>query len=99
MPDLIRHPEAESLDSYEGGDPGFILCHPSPRFSSSFVMLGTQKSFEFKGLIETPLFPLFVRKIGVENSLLDYGERRGRKRLDMKVRKEYIPLHYCSGTI
>ena len=69
---LIRHPEAESQASYESGNLGFIItCHPSPRFSSSFVMLETQKSFEFKGLIETPLFSLFVHKIGVENSLFD----------------------------
>ena len=81
MPDLIRHPEARSLDSYEGGNPGFILCQPSPRFLPSFVMLETQKSFEFKGLIETPLFSLFVHKIGVVNSLLDYSRRRTEKGL------------------
>ena len=81
MPDLIRHPEARSLDSYEGGNPGFILCHPSPHFLPSFVMLEIQKSFEFKGLIETPLFPLFVRKIGVVNPLLDYSRRRTEKGL------------------
>ena len=63
MPDLIRHPEARSLDSYEGGNPGFILCQPSPRFLPSFVMLETQKSFEFKGLIETPLFPYLKPRV------------------------------------
>lgn len=68
------------------------ICTLSPRFLFRFVLLETQKSFEFKGLIETPLFPLFVRKIGVESSLLDYGERRGRKRLDMKGIECKIPL-------
>ena len=82
MPDLIRHPEVESLDSYEGWNPGLIItCHPSPHFLYSFAIIKIQKSFEFKRLIETSAFPLFVHKIGVGNSLLDYSGRKIEKDL------------------
>ena len=68
------------------------ICTLSPRFLFRFVLLETQKSFEFKGLIETPLFPLFVRKIGVENSLLDYDERGIEKGLTWRISPFNVPL-------